>query len=694
MDEQTIQYALDYCLANPEGLGTEELLDRFPELREELAPLLALSSLLQEAPEPVPTARREAMKARLMRAAASNQATQPLPQQPQTTEARSGGWRFFFEWLSRPSMAIAVAAVLLFAFAWSASASALPDSPFYNVRLLSEDITVNLAQSSADKFSRHTQFAESRLADLGAMSKLGKLAQAGLAFINYDGHLQACRVIIDNAGSQDDKASFSKSLYKVCTKGEIEFGGFQNIAALPQPVQQSYQASARQQSSLLASTNSILQAANINPLDLLDQGTRDVLQTTPGPVATSIARYTPQPTQGTTGAEGTLTSTGLPGTQSSRTPAPVGGTAGATRTGTTPPPSTSAATSATAIGTVPGTETAQATGTQASATATGPANATGTPSATGTASPTRGAGGSPTPQTTAGTGATRTPGTPPVPTPSPSTTKPAGTPTAPARSPVPTTLTTPGTVTVATPATPKTTATPTAAGTGVAGTATPTTTYTPTPITSTATPTHGPPPITPPQAGPTNTPIPTWPTSARTPTMTPALPTALPLTTITPAEGQPPPSPTNVPNPTNTALQAPTNTPRPTTPPPPTSPPATPTSAQVGSCNLHVDEVSAECSSNECVQWTAQVNNRGSEGVTAGWIAELQVKLNSGGWQVVAQESGNATFPAGETMEVAGEMCYSFPPATTGVKVAFRTNSGLPDCDGRKTSHQLDACTP
>ncbi|HET6262612.1 MAG TPA: hypothetical protein VFG99_10310, partial [Chloroflexia bacterium] len=90
MERAGIQDALEYCLANPDNLGAEELLGRFPEYREELGPLLVLSRSIEVAPPAVPVERRAAMKRRLMQVAAAQQVvaqaqTVPVPVRKQPT---------------------------------------------------------------------------------------------------------------------------------------------------------------------------------------------------------------------------------------------------------------------------------------------------------------------------------------------------------------------------------------------------------------------------------------------------------------------------------------------------------------------------------------------------------------------------------------------------------------------------------
>src|SRR5437868_5042275 len=69
---RTIEEVLDYCLANPEGLSTDELLAMFPEHRDRLQTLLSVAAGLEELmPAPVPEDRKASMKQRLIDAASA-----------------------------------------------------------------------------------------------------------------------------------------------------------------------------------------------------------------------------------------------------------------------------------------------------------------------------------------------------------------------------------------------------------------------------------------------------------------------------------------------------------------------------------------------------------------------------------------------------------------------------------------------
>src|SRR4051812_16387667 len=195
MDEMTIQDALDYCLENPEGLSAEELLSRFPEYREELASLLGFAAGLGALEPPaVPAARRAAMKARLMEAAAGRpaiEAAAAAPTVPVQTLARPSAVvgqpstvhaRRSLPWFLKPGWVVAAAALVVIAFVWWSAANALPDSPFYGVRLASESFTLGLSSSDVDKTRGRIALANNRLYDLRAMQQRGKLSQAQAAF--------------------------------------------------------------------------------------------------------------------------------------------------------------------------------------------------------------------------------------------------------------------------------------------------------------------------------------------------------------------------------------------------------------------------------------------------------------------------------------------------------------------------------
>src|SRR6266568_87544 len=255
MERATIQDALDYCLENPEGLRAEELLNRFPQYREELAPLLGLAAGIATATGPampaVPAGRREALKARLMGAAAAQAAqavsTSPVAQAAPTVAMNPAQVsrplsavaprRRAVPWFLRPGWAVAAAILLLIGFAWWSSAGALPDSPFYGVKLASESISLSLAGSDADRVQVRLGLANNRLYDLRAMQERRKLAQAQPAFDNYLANINISVKIWRGLAGQPH-TELDKLLYASSVAGEVTFQGFgAAVSSLPPALQ-------------------------------------------------------------------------------------------------------------------------------------------------------------------------------------------------------------------------------------------------------------------------------------------------------------------------------------------------------------------------------------------------------------------------------------------------------------------------
>ncbi len=239
MAEVTIHDALEYCLANPDGLGVEELLARFPQYGGELEPLLVLSSRIEEVmPPPVPVERRAAMKARLMEVAAQGQA-QPaqiapeVPTRPVVIPAeqkRSWIWTI----LRRPVLVAAAMAALLVLGIWWGAASALPDSPFYNIKLASENFMLNFAGGDADKANAHLRLANARLDDIQAMSRQGKLEASGGAISNYQEHLDSAANLRKQTAGEVE-AGVKAGISTTITRFDQTFKGFGgDVAALPE----------------------------------------------------------------------------------------------------------------------------------------------------------------------------------------------------------------------------------------------------------------------------------------------------------------------------------------------------------------------------------------------------------------------------------------------------------------------------
>ncbi|MDQ3928911.1 MAG: DUF5667 domain-containing protein, partial [Chloroflexota bacterium] len=249
MERAGIQDALEYCLANPDNLGAEELLGRFPEYREELEPLLALSRSIEAAPPAVPVERRAAMKQRLMQAAAAQQAAQaqtaslapvPVRKQPAVkVHTPKREWRLPF--FSRPGWALVGAAALMLLFIWWAAARALPNSPFYSVKLASENFALNLASSPEEKVRRHVDLANARLFDLETMRNMGRLADAGAAVEDCKYHLTAGSMLWEQTQGSV-RTELAKELYISSQAGRVTFAEFEEaIKNLPATVRKNFQ---------------------------------------------------------------------------------------------------------------------------------------------------------------------------------------------------------------------------------------------------------------------------------------------------------------------------------------------------------------------------------------------------------------------------------------------------------------------
>jgi hypothetical protein len=166
----------------------------------------------------VPAERRAAMKARLMGvAAAGQQATQVAQVQPAREVViqpeRKPGWIWAF--LRRPLFAAGAMAALVVGLLWWGAASSLPDSPFYNIKLASENFMLNFAGGPEEKAHANLDLATSRLADIQQMERLGKLGAAGSAIANYKEHMNASVTLwkqTDDGANDRIKAAISASV--------------------------------------------------------------------------------------------------------------------------------------------------------------------------------------------------------------------------------------------------------------------------------------------------------------------------------------------------------------------------------------------------------------------------------------------------------------------------------------------------
>ncbi|MDQ6695528.1 MAG: DUF5667 domain-containing protein, partial [Chloroflexota bacterium] len=335
----SVQDALDYCLANPDGLSVEGLLAKFPAFSAELQPLLTLGITIQRAtPPPVPADRRSAMQARLLDAATHQQAARALP----TAQASAAPRRAFslnLSWLMRPTWAVVAVALLLFGGVWTASANSLPDSPFYGVRLAGERLVLAMPGSASDKVQRHVSLADIRLADIQAMQEQDKLNLAGPAFSNYYEQLNSGMTIWQ--GTQDgEHTALAQIIYPLCVRSQRIFATLQSsFGGLAQIEQATISQAQNSYIALLTSTERTLREGGIDLQTLLPDVT---------PVGTVLLGTAEPSVIGTPGQPGlatpiapsqTVSPVSDDGTTPPHTSLPIAatGTAGPPAFGTQPP---------------------------------------------------------------------------------------------------------------------------------------------------------------------------------------------------------------------------------------------------------------------------------------------------------------------------------------------------------------------
>ncbi|MDQ5827459.1 MAG: DUF5667 domain-containing protein, partial [Chloroflexota bacterium] len=669
MDDETLQDALDYCLFNPDELEMEELLAKFPESREELVPLLALCGLISEAVPPVPQERREAIKGRIQDAALARQQAmiasgnghhegavaatlpvvtvepEPAPQ-PVTQPVRLPGKvrveenrprrSFLADWFRRPAFAAAAFAALMLAFIWGLSASSLPDSPFYNVKLLGESIALNVQTSPEGQLLKHDELANIRLREIEEMERRGKLAEAGGAFANYAEHLREGQEILSGTQfSEQQQERLARALYATSTAGEIKLAGLDDTAGLPEPMRESLSETRQLQQQVRAYSADVLEDLGVEPLTTLPPQTQDALKQTPGPGATSApggtataANSSPTSLGSGSGDAATATRTASNGKQPDRTATHVAGNLHSTASATPTSTRSSTATTTASHTSIPAASATRTATSQPSATSTTRSEASplvSTPTRTPTTRPGNGATVTPPrgkPTETRRPESTRTPGRPPTHTPRPEKTK--------------------------------------EKGDESTATAISTSTYTPVPVPPSNTPV------------PTNTLVPSGTPTERTdnrpPTHTPK-----------PKELEPTNVPTEKPTkePTEEATEEPTREPTKERVDKPTEPPN-----PVSACDVDVKDVSVGCGSGSCIEWSALLENKATEPVEINWVAEMQVEVADAA-PMTYRDSGTALIRPGEE-SISGRFCESRPPSTKKVRVIVRTDTGAENCDSRK----------
>lgn len=322
--EMTPEEAFRYCLENPDNLSAEQLLAKFPGYREELQSLLALDGSMSSAlPHSMHPDKHTALKAQLMAAAFTggpdniSSPKDSLAQRRKHTE--SGGTAALV-----PSRLIRArrlwgslaATAAIFLVVWYLAAASLADSPFYRVKLATENLSLNFAGSAEEQAKAHIDIATQRLYDLRAMQTSGKLASAQEALDNYISHTQSGEGIWTGLKGASH-VSLGKLLYVSTIAGQRTFEGFGGLLGeLPGALRADIERIHSQISSLNTAVAQDLQAAGINLAQLLSQADTSIaglLTPVPGvilptatPTSTATSTATLRPA-----ATSTLTATPL-----------------------------------------------------------------------------------------------------------------------------------------------------------------------------------------------------------------------------------------------------------------------------------------------------------------------------------------------------------------------------------------------
>jgi hypothetical protein len=187
------------------GETVEACLERYPKHAERLRPLLTLAARVQSAPaaEPRPWAQATAWDRVRLRAAELRSG-----KRPRGVRANHGMWL-------RP---LAVAAALVLAIMGGggatalASQSALPDSPLYRVKLLTEDARLWFVWDESQEAEILLDQSDERMDEILALARNGKPAGSNVFSAMENRHSRAENIIEDLNQSDPDRAPLETRL--------------------------------------------------------------------------------------------------------------------------------------------------------------------------------------------------------------------------------------------------------------------------------------------------------------------------------------------------------------------------------------------------------------------------------------------------------------------------------------------------
>lgn len=166
------------------GENIEKCLQDYPDLSEELRPLLETASTVKASSNLVQPSQqfRALAKQRIL---AESRAKAEAQRQPK--------WYSFWQW--QHQWAVALVAVLLVIFVGggttvAASSNAMPDDFLYPVKLAVEDVRLTFAGSDVDKAELQAEFANRRVDEIAKMAEEGKWGKVEATAERLYKHLQ------------------------------------------------------------------------------------------------------------------------------------------------------------------------------------------------------------------------------------------------------------------------------------------------------------------------------------------------------------------------------------------------------------------------------------------------------------------------------------------------------------------------
>ncbi|MCX8061765.1 MAG: DUF5667 domain-containing protein [Anaerolineales bacterium] len=188
--KEATQDALQDCLEEvfTKGKTLDEVLSRYPHLREELSPLLesALWVRSQRATFSLSPQRQAVLRERVLTAVQ----VQPLPRiqsKPRLLPIQRRGWLNRMAW-SWSAMVFVLICLLIFFTSGIALAAqnSLPGEPLYAVKAAVEEASVLMTWDAAQRARLRMAYAERRLEEVARLAQQGRAEAAPLALSNYE----------------------------------------------------------------------------------------------------------------------------------------------------------------------------------------------------------------------------------------------------------------------------------------------------------------------------------------------------------------------------------------------------------------------------------------------------------------------------------------------------------------------------